>query len=360
MLYSSGKLARQDATRLYDFESQEKVQQSLVAPTQLWGLLPYNYPPYVAFAVMPLTFIPMAWALGLWSLGTVLMGVLAARGMYATLAPENIKPHLSEFQLTVITLSFFPFVEGLLVGQNHAITLLLIVGILASIKKERWALAGLCAGLTIYKPQIALGFVILWLIWRRWRALLVYILTALLWVASAALVFGIPVYLDYLQKMELFLKMLYIEGFGTYLEVTPYGLFISIFPPSVWSSIVLITQILTVILAAELALYGWKVRQGTFKEQLPALILALLFPLLAAPHTLLHDLIILAPALLLWAHWQPDRRLALVSAAIYLATFLLPWISYAAGIPFLALIPIGLVGFWSWQVLQKSTSSKSH
>jgi hypothetical protein len=359
MLYSGGRLARQDPAQLYNFERQAELQQALVEPTPLWGLLPHNYPPYVAFAIQPLTFIPLAWALALWSLMTLLLAVVAARLMHQHLTPDRLKNNgLSQTQLIIVLLSFFPFVEGFLVGQNHGLTLLLVVGILVSMQKNHWALAGACAGLTIYKPQFALGFLILWLVWRKWRALAAYAITALTWMGSAALAFGIDPYRAYLAKMDVFLQMLYLEGFGTYLEVTPYGLLVSILPASAWEAVLVGTQILTLSLVAGLAYTGWKLRFAEPEERLPAVILATLFPFLAAPHTLLHDLVILAPALLLWARWHPWDGLLKISAGIYLATFLLPWAAEATGIPFLALIPLCLVVLLVKQMLERRFYSK--
>jgi hypothetical protein len=343
MLYSGGVIASQSPDQLYNFDYQESTQQELVKPTPMWGLLPVNYPPYALFAMQPLARIPLPWAFGIWSVGTILMAILAAWLMHQQLVPENLSNSgLTAFQLGVIVLSFFPFVEGLLVGQNHGLTLILTALILVCMKMDRWALGGIFAGLSIYKPQFAIGFLILWVVWGKWRALLAYALTAGGWIASAVLAWGINPFLDYVGKMDLFMKMLYVEGFGTYLEVTPYGLLTSILPGSYWEGVSRFTQFLAIFLAIVLAVYGWKLRNSAAIQKTPALILALLFPLLAAPHTLLHDLVLLVPVLILWAAWQPWRGLVSTSATLYLGTFFLPWGAYLTGIPILAAIPIGL------------------
>jgi hypothetical protein len=119
-------------------------------------------------------------------------------------------------------------------------------------------------------------------------------------------------------------------------------LLIALLPTSAWSGIVTFTNLLTIILGTGLAYYAWRIRKQPLERQIPAWMLAVLFPLLAAPHTLLHDLLIIIPLLVLWSRLWPDRRLLQACVAIYLATFLLPWITHAIQIPLLAFIPIGL------------------
>ncbi|MBO9362349.1 MAG: hypothetical protein J7452_09125, partial [Thermoflexus sp.] len=63
--------------------------------------------------------------------------------------------------IPVLLLSFFPFVAGWRVGQNHGLTLWLATWLLISSQTGRPALAGLIAGLMLYKPQFVIGFLIL-------------------------------------------------------------------------------------------------------------------------------------------------------------------------------------------------------
>jgi hypothetical protein len=73
------------------------------------------------------------------------------------------------------------------------------------------------------------------------------------------------------------------------------------------------------------------------------LILALLLPFLIAPHTLLHDLTILVPVFVIWAHQTNSRNLLYLCVAIYLGTLILPPFTHSTGIAFLAIIPMALV-----------------
>lgn len=364
MLYSAGVLYRQDPVNLYNFELQGQIQQRLLAPTGFEGILPFNYPPYVAAAIQFLTFLELPYALILWTLFTLLFTISAVRLMKDWLLPQKLKDAgLDAKQLGVITLSFFPFVEGLQVGQNHGLTLLLLTVILVFSLQGKSFWAGVAAGLTIYKPQFALGFLILWFVWKDMRALIGFSLIALLWAGITLIHQGPNLFQNYVQLLPLLLKMVYLKGFGGYLELTPYGLLIKLFPPRAWQSVVWFSQLLTVGLATILAVFAFQHRDLQGAKISPedarkfAYILAGLFPLLAAPHTLLHDLIIVVPLFLLWADLWPTKGLLLLCVGIYLAAFLLPIICYLTEIPFLALMPLLLVAILLRQMFSLSRNN---
>jgi hypothetical protein len=283
--------------------------------------------------------------LAAWTILIVLCAALAVYWMRRDLAPASlINAGLSYFQLLILTLSFFPFIEGLQVGQNHGLTLLLITGILAfSIKERGWA-AGVCAGLLLYKPHFAAGFVLLWLVWKNYRALAGFTLVALGWAGAVFVQHGLAPFLNYVEQVPSLMQMIYMDGFGAYLEVTPYGLLTSLLPQSAWRVIIIIIQVILALMSLLLLWYAWKVRKNSPEERLPAMILAILYPLLAAPHALLHDLIILIPAFILWARLSPSRCRLYLAVGVYLAAFLLPPLAYYSGAALLAFIPVGLLG----------------
>jgi hypothetical protein len=171
ILYAAGQPYRTNSASLYDFPSQLALQRQLIAPTALPGSGPFSNPPFVAAAYALLTHLPVGWALGVWS---VLM--LGAAGVAAYLAYRFLTPRwlldagLTLSTLPIVVLSSFAFVEGFQAGQNHGLTLLLVTGICVATLTGRWYLAGALGGLLIYKPQFVLGFLLIWLIWRRWVA----------------------------------------------------------------------------------------------------------------------------------------------------------------------------------------------
>lgn len=350
-LYSAGKLFQQDSNSLYDFHKQGDIQRQLLAPTPFKGIMPFYYPPYVAQALGILTKLPLVKAFIVWSLLTISCVILAVYWISKYLVPTWLRDQgLTYFQLLVITCSFFPFIEGLQVGQNHGLTLLLLTGVVIFSLREKWFWAGLFAGLTIYKPQFAVGFLIIWIMWGQYKALAGYTITSVIWIGWFIISNGANLLQTYLSILPLVLKIPYLEGSGGYLEVTHYGLLISVLPNSAWQGIILFTQTLTFFLSIGLAWIAFRLRQHPLNQRQAALILAILFPLLTAPHTILHDLVILIPAMTLWAQKPPMAKLLYICITIYLGTFFIPLIAHQTGIALLGLIPITLLAVLIHQI----------
>jgi hypothetical protein len=345
-LYAAGQAYFGAVDQLYDLERQAAYQQALIAPTALAGVNPFISPPQVALAYGALTALPPVAALLVWSGLTFGFVVLAAWIGARYLAPDwLVRAGLSPLRLSIVVLSSFAFVEGVIVGQNHGLTLLLVSGVCAATLRQRWTLAGALAGLLLYKPHVALGFLVLWLVWRRWRALAAFGGVALSWVGLSVVLTGLEPYLAYARFLDQVLLLPYREGFPTYIMVTPYGLLTSWLPASFVPLIRLATN---AIALSGVLLLGWSAYRTRHLPPAAAarpLALAVLFPLVALPYALLHDLLILVPFFLLWVR-QPGASNLVLRAAIvsYLCTLLVPLISQRLGLALLALLPLGLVG----------------
>jgi hypothetical protein len=150
--YRTGILTSPPLASLYDFEAQGQMQSALIAPTSLPGINPYISPPYVAYVYSLLTYLPLPWAFLLWSVIALIFAALAVKWL-VPLLPGRIKAAgLGYGQMLVLVLSFFPFIEGFQVGQNHTLTLLLITGILAACCQTLGA-AGALAGCYSTSPS---------------------------------------------------------------------------------------------------------------------------------------------------------------------------------------------------------------
>ena len=93
----------------------------------------------------------------------------------------------------------------------------------------------------------------------------------------------------------------YIPGFPNYLLVTFYGLLTSFFPHSSQSVLSVLSQSLFIISAIGLGWLAYKLRAGDMYARIPVIVAALILPLIATPYALLHDMVILIPAFVLWA-----------------------------------------------------------
>jgi len=354
-LYAAGLLQRADPGLLYNFDAQFQTQQEIIQPTSLPGLNPFISPPYVAFAYSLVTFLPLAWSFALWSVLTLLFIAAAVYGVKKILPPT---PGLDYRQLLVITLSFFPFIEGFQVGQNHGLTLLLMTGVLLFTLRERYALAGALAGLLLYKPQLVLGFLILWLVWDKWRALAAFAAVAAAWAGSYYLLFGTPPFLAYLEASPALLMLPYEPGFPGYLITTLYGLLASLLPASAAPASQIISQYIFIVLGFALASEGFRARKAASSQKAMLLFLALLYPLAAAPYVQLHDLLLLIPGFALWRQADRSRRVLYCAVIVYLGAFFLTLPAAMVGIALPALLVIGLLAamvYWYFTdpVLQK-------
>ncbi|MCS7178674.1 MAG: glycosyltransferase family 87 protein [Anaerolineae bacterium] len=394
--YQAGWLDRFHPDLLYDFQTQDQVQQTLTAPTPLPGLTPFFSPPHVALACRVLTVLPLPAALVTWWGLTLLLTLHAAWRLWYLLPPDLRSGPLPLPQFLVLIFSFFPFLVGWRMGQNHALTLWLVVGILEMERTGRPLLAGILAGLLLYKPHFVLGFLILWTVWREWRALAGFGAVAGAWVGADLALHGPARYGEYLALNPTLLGLLKTGGFPAFAQVTPFSLLVTLLPgrsQPLWSPLSGLW-----LLAGCLAMGSWGIQQMVSGVALrgadaregkepPALreqpqepprrmgpkihpvwrkiylamylalcrpesvsprptsgwMLALLFPLLVAPYTQLHDLLLLVPLLVLWAAREPSRCLLPTTVAVYLGGLFLPLLGAPLGLALPALIPVGVL-----------------
>jgi hypothetical protein len=199
------------------------------------------------------------------------------------------------------------------------------------------------AGLLIYKPQMVLGFLIIWVIWRQYKALAGFTVIALIWVGAFYLVYGSSPYASYLALSNDLFLLPYVPGFPGYLLLTIYGLFTTIFPIQGLTILRPTTLILSAILFLGLAWFAFRFRNKPILDRIPILVLALLLPLVATPYALLHDLIILIPAFILWARYTSSKPLLYSAIAVYLGGFFLTLVAALTKIAVVSVITIGLV-----------------
>jgi hypothetical protein len=342
MFYSTGQIYRLNPSLIYDFETQTGMQQAITAPTVMPGYNPYMNPPFVAPFYSLFTFVSLHEALFLWTLLAILSVFLSVYFLYRLIPANRKAPELSYPQLVILVLSFFPFIEGMQSGQNHWLTLLLMTGIIMCMFKEKWYLAGVLAGFLIYKPQFALGFVIIWLVWRNLKALTAFAVVVVIWIGGFVLANGINLIHVYLQMSQVFMSLPYVPGFPNYLLVTFYGLLTSFFPQNTQAVLSFLSNLLLLVSAIGLAGLAYRQRNFNLSERIPTIVAALIFPLLATPYALLHDLVILIPAYVLWSIYSNTQKFTIISAVIYLGAFFLTLFSALTRIAWNALLVLGL------------------
>jgi len=341
--YAIGKIFWTDITKLYDWHTLFRVEQEIFLPTSLHGGGNiFSYPPYVALASSLFTLIPYDWAFYLWTLSNVIFITAALFLLWRYLVhPELVKSGLTYTQLMVIAFSFFPLVFGLNLGQNHGLTLLLITGIIVFSLKEKWILAGILAGILSYKPHFALGFLIIWLVWRKYKALAAFSFVAAVWFLSVIFTYGFEPYRSYINALPMLVELPY--GVGRFLEISLFALITTILPKTVLPIILLFNQILLLLSSVALAWVAYQLRDRPMNERIPAFILAVLYPFFVAPHILIHDMVVLIPFFLLWSQLSHSKYVLYAAIVVYFGSLFLIFITYPTKIALLALIPLGLL-----------------
>ena len=342
MFYSTGQIYRYNPNLIYDFDTQTDSQQALTAPTHLPGYNPYMNPPFVAPFYAIWTYLSLHWALIIWTLLAIISVFLSVYWLVKLVPAQKMKPELSYPQLVIVALSFFPFIEGLQAGQNHWLTLLLSTAIVVCMFREKWYLAGIFAGLLIFKPQFVLGFIIIWLIWKKFKALASFAAIAILWIGLFILANGFDLFGTYLQMSQVFMRLPYIPGFPNYLLVTFYGLLTSLLPQSTQPALSVLSQGLLLLSAIGLAWLAYQQRKRAMDERIPSLVAALIFPLLATPYALLHDMVLLIPAYVLWSIYANSRNFTSFSAFIYLGALILALVSALTHIAWISALVLGV------------------
>ncbi len=177
-LYSAGKIVRQGLRKqLYDSQTQYRIQQEFAAGVSIrQGPLPYIHPPWEA-----LVFVPFAWfsypvAYLLWNAVNVLI-LLSLPFVLRNHLPQ-LKRVSALFWLFV-SLAFYPIFFDLLQGQDILPLLLFFALAFVSLKQNNDLAAGCWLGLGLFRFHLVLPLIVILLLHKRLRALLGFVLVAL-------------------------------------------------------------------------------------------------------------------------------------------------------------------------------------
>jgi hypothetical protein len=128
----------------------------------------WAYPPASAWLFWPFAQLPVGVAF--WAEEAVMLACLAAAGWVAARV-YGLTPELA----VLAALAWAPSTASLVIGQNAPFALLVAMVAIWGLTSGRWWVAGAAVGVLWYKPTLALGFVVLFLVRGRWRELAVAI-----------------------------------------------------------------------------------------------------------------------------------------------------------------------------------------
>ena len=177
--YAAGSIVWSgDIDSLYDPARQAEAQTDL----GLDGYLAFAYPPHVATAYAPLGSLDFATA---YAIHTVFMAGALVLSLWLL---SGVVPLIARWRwpLLAASVTFYPLATAIGGGQNAALSVLGMAVVWRALHDDREWLAGLAAGLMMFRPQYGLPLVGLMLLARHWRAVAAAVATvAATWLATA-------------------------------------------------------------------------------------------------------------------------------------------------------------------------------
>ena len=270
-IWAAGKMALAGhAAQAYDWSQLKPVDESVVGPVS--GYLVWPYPPTFLLVAAALALLPYVTAFFVWVFGTFIA--------YLAIIRAIIGDRVGYF----LAAGFPAVIANALVGQTAFLSAALIGGALVWMDTQP-ILAGILLGLLTYKPHLGLLFPIALAVSGRWRVFVTAGITAALLAAVSCTVFGSESWLAFASGIG---HSLVTDGAADWGKMqTASGLVRSLGGGDTlaWSA-----QIGIAVLAAAAVAVIWR-SNVAYEIKAAALGVA---ALLAAPHLLTYDLVILA------------------------------------------------------------------
>jgi hypothetical protein len=286
-----------------------------------------NYGPQVALAFVPLAALPYGWSLAVF---LALSGICYGFSVWIVWRDcEALRQH---GRVVAVLAAASPLLLTVVrYGQASAVALLALALALAAFKRGRLFLAGVAIGCLAYKPQLGVLFAVVLVVTRQWRvvggaATAVAAQVAVAWIAT-----GSHTMMRYFAELWLLIRD------PRLVQTHPSELysirgFVHLLVPS--EPVVAVCGAAALIAGIVIAARSWS-SSTSLNVRFGELIV---LTILASPHLLSYDLLLLTIPLLVFADWavrHQDRRF---SAAVPVALVLL----YFA--PFSGMIVARLIG----------------
>ncbi len=320
---------------LYDGESLTRLLNARFAawlPRPL-PLHPWLYPPHYLLLLLPFGFAPFL-ASGVLFLGLGFLGLVAASFAHAKQARARA--------IHVLSLALCPAAAiTVCLGQNTFFTCALLLGGFGLVGR-RPALGGALLGVLTYKPQLWLMVPVALIAARQWKALAAAAAAALLLAAASAALFGIEPWRDWITLMTspsaLFTKwsaIARLNGQSIYTYAALLG------APAPLANMM---QALAAAIAA--AIVWWCHRRPMAAE--PRLAVLLAATMLAAPHVIDYDALMLGLAATLVFARALEEGLRLPETILLVLVWASPFVNPPSVFPVAYATPFLILAFIAW------------
>ena len=342
---------------LYDFSLQMDYQRAALAPETIPGH-PFIWPPWVALFYAPWALVPQGPALVMWTASSLACLVTALLVM-ARAAPLTGR-HLPSTLL--LSLSFYPVLEGLMAGNNSLWSLPIFALMYRALRVGNDATAGALLGLQLYRPQLAVAPLVVFAAKRRWRILVGAAAVGVVCVLLSVLCIGERTPVEWLVLAPTHNRLIFEPGMPSALLSMVSAIFLLPLGPEHLTAGMIAGVLASLgLLALLLAMWAgpWEPHAERFALRFAAL---LVVSPLAAQYLLLHDLaILILAALLLAEHYLAHgpsagwARARAVLAVLWLTCLVgPPIITRLAPLPLvpLAVLLLGWVVLDTWRAAE--------
>jgi alpha-1,2-mannosyltransferase len=327
--YAAGSTALEGhAAEAYDPSLHHAREQKLFGPETPY--YSWNYPPVFFLVAAPLALLPYPLALALFQTASlafflsVIAAILGSARQRSPIIARNWLPAAAGFPAVFLNLGH---------GQNGFLTASLMGA--ALVKLDRPVISGLCIGLLSYKPQFALVIPIALLAAGRWRTIGSAALTTVMLVAVSWFLFGIDAWTMFLDSTEMSRKVLLEQGSVGFEKLQSVFAAVRLWGGAVPLAYALQGAVSVFVILA--TAWTWR---GPEHRELKAAALAV-GSLLATPHVLDYDLVVLGIAIAYFARLGLIQGFRACEISVLAAAWLAPLLT--RGVAQVTAIPLGLL-----------------
>jgi len=328
--YAAGSLVLDGrAAEVYNMAAHFAREQRIFGPdTPFYGWL---YPPIFLLIATPLADMPYPVALLVWQIGTFAIYLATIGAILRSV--RRLDPTIGQLWLPIAA-GFPAVLINLGHGQNGFLTAGLFGAALLALP-ARPIVCGVLFGLLAYKPQFAVVAPVALVAAGQWRAMLAAALTVMALVGFSGMVFGVDLWLAFAASTETSRTLLLEQGNVGFEKLQSVFAAVRLWGGGVPSAYAL----QGIVSAAAVLSTGWIWRSPCELDLKAALLV--IATLLASPHVLDYDLVMLAPAIAFMVRHGINRGFGDYEISLLVAAWIVPLLT--RGIAGITGIPLGLL-----------------
>ena len=276
---------------LYNFEAQKFVEDRMVSPEPVHLELPFVSPAYHALWLAPLTLLPYKAAY----ISFLVINLILLSTCLALLWSETRNlARIYEWLPFALLIGFYPISWAFIQGQDSILLMTMLVAAFISLGKGRSYIAGCVTALAVFKFQIVLPIVFLFLLWKRWRFLVSFGICGVGLAAVSIWLTGMHQAMDYENSLIAIASVRHSAGMAQHavlwqMMANINGFVFGVFShglPTFWIKVG--SALLSLVVVIFTAHLGWHLSDAG------RLLLAMPCAVLVGYHTYMHDLSILS------------------------------------------------------------------